>query len=105
MENFPLSPKHVSFNPSVLKTAIFTVLILLLRTLSSQAQYNNFDWGTYFDSDYDAGTGFTDEELVDGVAVDTHTSPESIYIVGRTKRIGTYTDTVRGSNTFPYALG
>lgn len=105
MENFPLSPKHVSFNRSVLKAGILTVLILLLRTFSSQAQYNNFDWGTYFDSDYDASTGFTDEELVDGVVVDTHSSPESIYIVGRTKSIGTYTDTVCGSNTFEYGLG
>jgi hypothetical protein len=87
---------------STLKFFALPFILFSLKSQVLQAQYNDMDWGTYFDDDYNSATGFTNEELVDGVAVDKHSSPESIYIVGRTKSIGSYTDTMCGANTFQY---
>lgn len=80
----------------------FTLLFMLASSGDAKAQYNAFDWGTYIDDDLDALTGFTDEELVDGIAVDTHSTLEAIYVVGRSKSFGVYTDTLCDSNTLSY---
>lgn len=88
----------------------FTLRILVLLSIfiaganvnPVKAQYNNFDWGTYIDDDLNASTGFTDEELIDGVVIDRNTTPESIYVVGRTKSFGVFTDTLCDTNVVNY---
>jgi len=92
-------------NHSMFKATILFSALLLAFTLRTKAQYNDFDWGTYVDSDYDPATGFTEEELIDGIAVDRKVSPEAIYVVGRTKSVTVTSQVACDTNSFYYGNG
>jgi hypothetical protein len=83
-------------------TLLFSVFLTAGSMQTAQAQYNNFDWGTHIDDDLNSSTGFIDEELIDGIAIDTSTSPETIYVVGRTKSFGVFNDTICDTSVVYY---